>query len=416
VTRRMGEVRRALQVRGFRPLAASYAINELGDNLGAVALALLVLDQTGSALGTTALFVANKFLPALVAPALTAALDGRPVGRVLPALYVVEALLFGALALLAGDAFWLPAVLVLGFLDGTLALTGRALSRGAVAVALKPAGLLREGNSIINVAFAVTVAAGPAAGGVLVELGGAALALWLDAASFLAVAVLLHVRRKALPVVPHEDRERWLARLQDGLAYVRGHPVARRLVTGEGLAIVFFTLIVPIEVVYVERSLDAGALGYGLLLASWGAGIVLGSAVYARAGHVPAGRLIVVSTAVVGLGYAGLAVAPTLALACAASVLGGAGNGVQWVSVMTALQEAVTDDLQARVAGLLESVAAAAPGIGFVAGGLLTEALSPRAAYAVAATGVLLVAIAWARRPLDIRPDRSTSGTARPTS
>lgn len=403
----VGGLRGPLRVRGFRPLAASYAINELGDNLGAVALALLVLDRTGSALGTTALFLAAKFVPAFLAPALTAALDGRPVGRVLPPLYIVEALAFAGLALLAttgGGAAWLAALLALAIVDGTLALTGRGLSRAAIAAALKPAGLLREGNAIINGAFAVTVAAGPAAGGLLVAWGGASLALWLDAASFLAVAVLLHLRRGSLPVAPHEERQRWTARLRDGLSYVRAHPVARRLVTGEGVAIVFFTLIVPIEVAYVAESLDGGPVAYGVLLGAWGLGIVVGSAIFARTRSASAQALIVGSTFVVGLGYAGLAVAPTLAVACAVSVVGGAGNGVQWVSVVTALQEAVEEAFQARVAGLLESVAAAAPGLGFVVGGVLSETFSPRIAYAVAAAGVLVVGLVWVRRGPDVRP------------
>ena len=50
-------------MRGFPALATSYAINELGDNLGLVALAILVLDRTGSALAVTLLFLAGKFVP-----------------------------------------------------------------------------------------------------------------------------------------------------------------------------------------------------------------------------------------------------------------------------------------------------------------------------------------------------------------
>src|SRR3982751_4616788 len=95
-------VRRSLRVRGFPALATSYALNELGDNLGVVALAILVLERTDSALATTALFLAARFLPALAAPALTAGLDRRPTRRVLPALYVVEAAAFAGLALLSG--------------------------------------------------------------------------------------------------------------------------------------------------------------------------------------------------------------------------------------------------------------------------------------------------------------------------
>ena len=65
-------------------------------------------------------------------------------------------------------------------------------------------------------------------------------------------------------------------------------------------------------------------------------------------------------------------------------MLGGTGNGIQWVSVMTALQEATPPDYQARVVGLLESALAAMPGVGYLIGGILTAVGSPRTAYAVA--------------------------------
>ena len=39
--------------------------------------------------------------------------------------------------------------------------------------------------------------------------------------------------------------------------------------------------LTPIEVAFAKDTLDAGDLGYGLLLASWGTGMVLGSLVFA---------------------------------------------------------------------------------------------------------------------------------------
>ena len=38
-----------------------------------------------------------------------------------------------------------------------------------------------------------------------------------------------------------------------------------------------FALIVPIEIVYAEETLKTDDAGYGILLSSWGAGVVLGS-------------------------------------------------------------------------------------------------------------------------------------------
>jgi MFS family permease len=102
--------------------------------------------------------------------------------------------------------------------------------------------------------------------------------------------------------------------------------------------------------------------------------------------------MIWLSTAAIGVGYLGMAAAPGIVVACAASVVGGIGNGVQWIAHLTALQERTPDALQARIGGLMESVAAAAPGLGFLLGGLLTEAGSTRLAFALAGIGILLLA------------------------
>jgi predicted MFS family arabinose efflux permease len=369
-------------------LAASYAVNELGDWLGAIALAVLVYGKTGDPLALTALFVAAKLVPAFVAPVLTARLDQLAVRRALPALYLVEALCFGLLALLA-ESFWLPAVIVIALLDGVLLLAARSLSRAAVSATLEPAGLLREGNALINVAFAVGTAGGPALAGVVVAGLGISAALVVDAGSFLIIAFLLATAR-GLPDARPEP-EPWGKRIRDGLAYVRGRRFLRTLLTAQALVFVFFTVVVPIEVVYAKEALGTTDEGFGVLLASWGVGIVVGSLVFTAARGRSIMSLIAVSTALVGVAYLGMASTQSLLIACLISVAGGAGNGIQWVAVVTAVQEATEQDFQARVIGLLESAGAAMPGLGFVLGGVIAAAAGPREAYAVAGAGVLVV-------------------------
>ena len=91
-----------LTVRPFGRLLASYTVNELGDAIGLVALAILVYDRTEAVAPTAAFFIAGKFLPALMAPALTARLDQSSLRRSLPGLYVLEAAAFLGLALSDG--------------------------------------------------------------------------------------------------------------------------------------------------------------------------------------------------------------------------------------------------------------------------------------------------------------------------
>src|ERR1700744_4360952 len=89
-----------LRIRSFRHLAAAATINELGNWIGELALAIIVFDRTGSPLATAALFLSLRFAPALLGPLLTAYAEPLPPPRLLPALYLLEAGLFAAMALL----------------------------------------------------------------------------------------------------------------------------------------------------------------------------------------------------------------------------------------------------------------------------------------------------------------------------
>ena len=332
---------------------------------------------------------------------------------------MLEALAFAALALIADGDFVLPLVLALGLLDGALAITGRGLTRGAVAASCSRSALLKEGNALMNIGFAVASRRRRRARRPADREFGVAVALLADAASFLAIAIVLALTR-GLPAV-HVEREPWRERFGAGMRFARRNPLVRLLLIGQAIALVLFTLVVPIEVIYAKESLGTTNAGFGILLASWGAGIVVGSLVYLLVKQRSALGLIILSTALIGIAYLGLATADTLLVACLISIVGGAGNGVQWISVVTALQETTPADYQARIVGLLESLGAAMPGVGYLIGGALVALGSPRTAYAVAGAGVLaLVLAALSLRPsLDRRRARRgrrppAAGLARP--
>jgi predicted MFS family arabinose efflux permease len=361
---------------------------------------VLVFDRTNSVAPTAGFFLVAKFLPALFATGLTARLDQLPLRRTLPAIYVIEALVFAALAFLAdGDRFVLPLVLALGLIDGTLAITGRGLTRGAVGALLQPRQLIAEGNALMNLGFAASSVFGAALAGALIAFFGLSVALLVDAASFLVIAVVLATARD-LPRLEHTHYQAWHTRFRAGLAFARSQRVIRTLLVGQALALICFTLVVPIEVIYAKETLGTTSAGFGVLMSSWGAGIVVGSLAFIALKNRTGFGLIVLSTAAVGLAYIGMSQAGTLVVACLFSVVGGAGNGVQWVAVMTALQQATPADYQARMSGLLESLGAAMPGVGYLAGGLIVALASPRTAFVLAGGGILaLVVVALALRP-----------------
>jgi MFS family permease len=372
----------------FRRLALSYAVNELGDWMGIVALSVLVFEQTDSALATTLLFLGNFFFPALLAPLLVVRVERPPPRFVLPAIYAGEAVAFGALALFAGN-FSLAAIVAIAAIDGVLALSSRALTRAVAVAMLQPEGELRPGNAILNIAFTGGAAVGPALAGGVVAAFGVQSALLLDAVSFYLIAWILLTAGRLPQAEPEPGA--LLRRLRAGFGYIRRTAILRRLLTAQSIAFVFFAAVLPIEVIYAKETLGAGDAGYGLLLGSWGGGMVLGSIVFAALRRAPLPALLLFSTLAVGAGYLGMAVAPTLLVACAAAVVGGAGNGVQWVAMISSVQELTTDTMQARVMSVLESIGAAMPGLGFVLGGAIATLLDPRAVFFVAGIGVFAI-------------------------
>lgn len=227
-------------------------------------------------------------------------------------------------------------------------------------------------------------------------LVGPSLVARIDRTAPFLIAAVLIARAPGLQVSPEAASGGGGARerLREGLRYIARTPALRTLILGEGLAFVFFYLVVPVTVVYATRSLHAGAGGYAAILASWGGGIAIGSAIQVRVARRAGTTTILISTGAVAAGHLGTAAAPTLLLACAASLIGGVGNGTQWASVETAMHQLVDEAFRARTTAVLEALAALAPGAGIALGGALTALFSPRAAYLAAGVGLIaLIAV-----------------------
>lgn len=425
---------RVLASRPLRRILAAYTINQLGSWFGYFALSLGIYDHTHSALAVAAAFVAARGLPALVAPAVVAStelFEGRGgLGR----LYAVEALATLGLAGLLWH-FWLPGLLVLVAVDGTAALAASSLLRAAGAhvaaaelggdgdaQAAAPVAAHRTGaeetphgeaapqtgeptqdavevaqrsvTAAFNFAFTGSLAIVPAAVGLLVERAGAPTALLVNTATFAVCALLLAgVRPHTEGAVGETVRVRLLAAWR----YLSAPSPLRSLLLTEAVAIVFFASVEPVEVLYAKQTLAVGDRGYGVLVDAWGVGMVLGTLVFARAVRRPLGPQLLIGTLLVGLAYLGFAAAPTLPVACAAAIVGGAGNGVQWPAVISAVQQLTPQAMHGRLMSAVESIGALCPAIGFALGGAVTALSTPRVAMLMAGVAATTITLAFVR-------------------
>lgn len=368
-----------LRVASFRRVAAAYSAGQVADWLVEVALALAVFDRTGSALASAFVFVALRVVPVLALPLVAK--------RSLAALSALRACAVLALAIGVG-ALPVWALLVLGIADGAGSLAGRAGSRAETARLLEGAGAgaVRSGNALLNVAFAAAAASAPVAAGGLVGGPGAAIALAL-AAGLLALAAAL---------VRAVGARRPARRARVSLQSVLAQTGCGGLLAVEALLLILFTAAVPVELPYVKDSLGAGDGGYGALLAAWGAGMVGGSLAFAALGRVRLPALAGAATLAVAAAYALMGAAPALPVALLAAAIGGAGNGIQWVAVVSWTQRRGRAAAGTELAALLESLAALAPGAGFLLGGVTVTLLDPRACLFAGAAAIALVAAASA--------------------
>jgi Na+/melibiose symporter-like transporter len=413
-------VRLALRSSRLRRIVAAYTINRLGTWFGYVALSVTVFAHTHSALGVAALLVTGQALPALLVPSLVARVEASSRRAQLSALYGFEALATLALAGLLWH-FWLPGILLLVAADGTAALAASALLRAEAARVARdeadgtssPASdptdtreraaqaAERSANAALNAAFSCTFVLGPALAGVVVAAAGGPAALLIDAATFLIGAAMLIDLQ---PNIDQAESASVRSRLQAAWEHIQEVGALRTLLVAEAIALIFFAADASIEVPYAKATLHAGDRGYGLLLTVWGLGTVAGSLAFVRAARRPIGMMLSAGTAAVGLAYVGFSVAPSLALACVAGFIGGAGNGVQWASLLSAVQKLSPPSLHGRMMGAVEAIGALFPGLGLALGGALVAVSSTRTAFLIVGIGATMMTAAFVRLSARLEP------------
>jgi Major Facilitator Superfamily len=418
-------VRSTLKSSRLRRIIAAYTVNRLGTWFGFVALSVAVFDHTHSAIAVAALLFAGQALPAFVAPALAARVEASPRSGTISGLYMFEGIATAALAVLLWH-FWLPAILLLVALDGTAALATSALLRSETARAAREQAqgnweverggedleafaqaAERQANATLNIAFSATFMLGPAVAGVVVATAGAPAALFIDTASFLICGAML------LDLHPHAEaaeESTVRARLQAAWRHVGAVPALGGLLLAEAVALIFFDSAGPIEVAYAKATLHAGDRGYGLLLASWGVGVVIGSLIFARSPKRGLGTMLTGGTLAMGLAYIGFAAAPSLEIACVAAVLGGVGNGVEWASMISIVQRLTPPALHGRLMSAVESIGALALALGLSLGGALVALSSARGAWLVVGIGATAMTLAFLRLVLGGLDRRTAAG------
>ncbi|MEV8629224.1 MFS transporter [Streptomyces sp. NPDC051079] len=146
--------------------------------------------------------------------------------------------------------------------------------------AVVPARQLAARNSVMSGTHAVTDTGGPSLGGVLIGVTGPVGALVVDAASYLASAVLLRTLPESRPAP--RTGESPLRLMHEGWRYVTRHPVMRPCMIWATAANFLNAALVALTPLYLVREAGLDAVQLGLVLAMDGVGALAGAAVAVR--------------------------------------------------------------------------------------------------------------------------------------
>jgi MFS family permease len=392
--------------RPFHLLIASLAVSSCGDWLYNVALLALVYERTGSATWVS-LTTAARVLPVVAL---------GPIGGVLADRYDRRRLMIGADVVRAGLMIALGLVAATGLpIVLAPALAAAATAAGVVypscvaacTARFVPDTELQRANSLRAGIGQAAIVAGPAIGALVMVVAGVSGAILLNAVTFVVSALAvgaIRAREQFAPPARDADEKlpSVLAEIRTGAQALRGAPTAIRLVAADVIGSAVYGLL-TVTLVLVGRRVGAGAGGYGLLLAAFGVGGVIGASATGRF-DAPSRwrRTLTVAMLLIGLPVAALGVVPTFAGAVALAVLGGGGMIVGEVLSETALPRTLDDAVLARAYGLVFPISIAGIVAGSLIAGPLVSLLGLTGAMVAAGAGVLAAGALLVSRPLDV--------------
>ena len=265
-------------------------------------------------------------------------------------------------------------------------------------------------NGLVTVGRQAGILLGPVFGGTLVAGAGPELVFVLNAVSFVISAVVIAGLRGFRFGGSRADVARQSG-LVAGLSFIARDRMLRTMVFAWLALVLALGMSMVADVPLVEL-FGAGSFGYGLLIASWGGGSVVGSLVAGRwftARTEPFGLVAGIGVVAVTAGV--VWIAPWFQLVLAAIVIMGVGDGLSMVAEQGIIQRRAPDAVRARVMGAMDAVIHIGLGLSYLVAGPAVDVLGPRGVYGVGGLGTAVAVIILL--PI-LREARAMAGEAAP--
>ena len=373
----------------FRALWIASLTSNVGTWMQNVGAAWLMTSLTPSPVVIALVQAATSlpvFLVGLPAGALADIVDRRRLLIVSQGWMLLSAAALGVLTLIGFMSPWI--LLALTFALGLGAAMNTPAWQAIVPEVVSPSEL-QEAVALNAAGFNVARAVGPALGGLIVAAVGPGPVFLLNAASFIAVMLVVYRwnRQRATSRLPAEHV---IGAMRAGIRYLRNAPSLQAVLVRSGVLIVCAAGLWALLPLVARDQLGLGATGYGVLLGCLGIGAVTGATLLPRIKRkFSLDRLVTGATVVFAVATAALAFVQNVFLVGAAMVAG----GIAWIALMSsfnaAAQTAAPEWVRARALAVYLIVFQGGMAVGSILWGALATRMGIRAALLVAVFGLI---------------------------
>jgi putative nucleotidyltransferase with HDIG domain len=386
VPRRVTTLRVLRSNPGFTSLLTAIAISSLGDPLTQVATLVSIYAATRDARIVALGFIVQALGTVLMSTVLGGIADKFPRRRILVTLELIRAGILVATPFVIGGSRWWLLIPILFLLASINAVVQPA--KQAAIPNLVPPGQVGKANAIVAATTMLAGAIGFALAGAFLAAFQTTTPLFiLDAATFALAAVVI----MSIPTLGG-------GAIKTSISGAIGRswaivPVRPHLVIGT-LASFLLPISYPALLALAYQVSRQGGQTYSLMELVLSVGIFAGSIVVSRFGAIGTMRTVGAGLLLTGVFSVAIAMSSSSPMLIAAALfLASIGNPIYAVANQTAIMEASDPSNRGSVMATRFGLVQTASIVGAAAGGLITSAYGPWAAYGVLGVGLVLLAM-----------------------
>ena len=289
-----------------------------------------------------------------------------------------------------------------GFAAAVVEAPFRSASGAAIPALVADQKDIEHATSLLLIGTYAGIFLGPVIGGVLVGGIGANWVFAANSVSFLLSAALIwSVRRPFHEPVSAEEQEAH-AGAGAGMRFIRADEILRRILPGLVIIVLFngFQMVsdLPLVTTFFVGTSAIGR-GYGMIIAVWGVGAMVGSFAARRLTPAIETKWLVLMSGGFALTMALVGVAPLFALVLCLVFLNGTTNAVSLVALGSIQVRRAPDAVRSRVMAAMGAAQDLSLAVGYAIAGPLVSLLGPKLVYLVAGAGAAIgTAVLWPLR------------------